>query len=59
MEAIIHFCRSPGPETLDDVVDECLRDAKAEGHSEDDLKTVAGGDLQAYIRAAIKKASGE
>jgi len=53
------YAEAPGFETLDNVVDECLRDAKAEGHSEDDLKEAAGGDLRAYIRAAVKKTSGE
>jgi len=53
------YAEAPGFGTLDNVVDECLRDAKAEGHSEADLKEAASGDLQAYIRAAIKQTSGE
>ena len=52
------FAEAPGFGTLDNVMDECLRDAKAEGYSEEDLKRAAGGNLQAYIKAAIIKASG-
>lgn len=52
------FAEAPGFATLDNVLDECIRDAKAEGHSENDVTEAAGGDLQAYVKATIVNASG-
>lgn len=53
------YAEAPGFGTLENVVEECIRDGKAEGHSEEQLRAAADGSLEAYVASVIKKASGK
>jgi hypothetical protein len=46
-------------EQLDEVVAECVDDAKPEGFSRQHLDKAAGGNLRDYIRKAIERMGGD
>jgi hypothetical protein len=47
------YSEGRGLESLDDSVNECIKDAVAAGVVREDLENAAGGNLRGFIRQAI------